>query len=88
MYPSRTAIGPPPSSSAGPARLRTTTRRAASATPTIIWADVLVDHEARHRRLRFAKVGAKYLPLYIAELQFRYDARLTRGIFGTAIEGA
>jgi hypothetical protein len=34
-----------------------------------------------------AEVWGKHLPLYIAGLQFRYDARLTRGIFGTAISG-
>jgi hypothetical protein len=34
----------------------------------------------------FHKVSAKYLPLYIAEFQFRYNNRF-KDIFGTAIEG-
>jgi IS1 family transposase/ribosomal protein L37AE/L43A len=36
----------------------------------------------------FHKVSAKYLPLYIAEFQFRYNNHFNDGIFGTAIEGA
>jgi IS1 family transposase len=36
----------------------------------------------------FHKVSAKYLPLYIAEFQFRYNNRFNDDIFGTAIEGA
>jgi hypothetical protein len=35
----------------------------------------------------FHKVSAKYLPLYIAELQFRYNNRFNDDIFGAAIEG-
>lgn len=35
----------------------------------------------------FHKVSAKYLPLYIAEFQFRYNNRENADIFGTAIEG-
>jgi hypothetical protein len=35
----------------------------------------------------FHKVRAKYLPLYIAEFQFRYNNRFNDDIFGTAIEG-
>jgi IS1 family transposase len=35
----------------------------------------------------FHKVSAKYLPLYIAEFQFRYNNRFNDDIFGTAIEG-
>lgn len=34
----------------------------------------------------FHKVSAKYLPLYIAEFQFRYNNRFDDDIFGTAIE--
>lgn len=33
------------------------------------------------------KVSAKYLPLYVAEFQFRYDNRFNDDIFGAAIEG-
>lgn len=33
----------------------------------------------------FHKVSAKYLPLYIAEFQFRYNNRMNRDIFGTAV---
>jgi transposase-like protein len=33
----------------------------------------------------FHKVSKKYLPLYIAEFQFRYNNRLNQDIFGTAI---
>lgn len=33
----------------------------------------------------FHKVSAKYLPLYIAEFQFRYNNRLNADIFGAAI---
>jgi transposase-like protein len=35
----------------------------------------------------FHKVSAKYLPLYVAEFQFRYNNRFNNDIFGTAIEG-
>ena len=35
----------------------------------------------------FHKVSAKYLPLYIAEFQFRYNNRLNANIFGEAIGG-
>jgi transposase-like protein len=33
----------------------------------------------------FHKVSAKYLPLYVAEFQFRYNNRFNADIFGTAI---
>jgi len=33
------------------------------------------------------KVSAKYLPLYVAEFQFRYNNRFNDDIFATAIEG-
>ena len=36
----------------------------------------------------YHKVSAKYLPLYIAECQFKYDNPRNEDIFGTAIEGA
>ena len=35
----------------------------------------------------FHKVSAKYMPLYVAEFQFRYNNRFNDDIFGTAIEG-
>lgn len=35
----------------------------------------------------FHKVSAKYLPLYIAEFQFRYNNRMNPDIFGEAISG-
>jgi IS1 family transposase len=35
----------------------------------------------------FHKVSAKYLPLYVAEFQFRYNNRFNDDIFATAIEG-
>jgi hypothetical protein len=35
----------------------------------------------------FHKVSKKYLPLYVAEFQFRYNNRDNRDIFGTAISG-
>jgi transposase-like protein len=35
----------------------------------------------------FHKVSPKYLPLYVAEFQFRYNNRMNPDIFGTAIEG-
>ncbi len=34
----------------------------------------------------FHKVSKKYLPLYVAEFQFRYNNRFNEDIFGTAIE--
>lgn len=34
----------------------------------------------------FHKVSRKYLPLYVAELQFRYNNRKTVDVFGAAIE--
>jgi len=36
----------------------------------------------------FHKVSAKYLPLYVAEFQFRYNNRENADIFGTAIAAA
>lgn len=35
----------------------------------------------------FHKVSAKYLPLYVAEFQFRYNNRMNEDIFGEAIRG-
>ena len=35
----------------------------------------------------FHKVSKKYLPLYVAEFQFRYNNRMNAEIFGTAICG-
>jgi ISXO2-like transposase domain len=35
----------------------------------------------------FHKVSAKYMPLYVAEFQFRYNNRMNADIFGTAIKG-
>jgi transposase-like protein len=35
----------------------------------------------------FHKVSKKYLPLYVAEFQFRYNNRENADIFGTAISG-
>jgi IS1 family transposase len=35
----------------------------------------------------FHKVSHKYLPLYVAEFQFRYNNRLNEDIFGEAIKG-
>ena len=35
----------------------------------------------------FHKVSRKYLPLYVAEFQFRYNNRTNADIFGAAIEG-
>jgi hypothetical protein len=35
----------------------------------------------------FHKVSPKYLPLYVAEFQFRYNNRDNSDIFGTAING-
>lgn len=35
----------------------------------------------------YHKVSAKYLPLYVAEFQFRYNNRLNADIFGTAVAG-
>ena len=35
----------------------------------------------------FHKMSAKYMPLYVAEFQFRYNNRENADIFGTAIAG-
>jgi hypothetical protein len=35
----------------------------------------------------FHKVSAKYMPLYVAEFQFRYNNRENEDIFGEAIRG-
>jgi ISXO2-like transposase domain len=35
----------------------------------------------------FHKVSKKYMPLYVAEFQFRYNNRENPDIFGTAIKG-
>jgi transposase-like protein len=36
----------------------------------------------------YHRVSKKYLPLYLAEFQFRYNNRENADIFGTAIEGS
>ncbi|KJC36965.1 hypothetical protein UP09_27185 [Bradyrhizobium sp. LTSP885] len=36
---------------------------------------------------KFHNVSKKYLHLYVAEFQFRYNNRFNDDIFGTAIEG-
>jgi hypothetical protein len=35
----------------------------------------------------FHKVSKKYLPLYVAEFEFRYNNRMNEDIFGAAISG-
>jgi ISXO2-like transposase domain len=35
----------------------------------------------------YHKVSRKYLPLYVAEFQFRYNNRHNADIFGAAIKG-
>jgi hypothetical protein len=35
----------------------------------------------------FHKMSRKYMPLYVAEFQFRYNNRENADIFGTAIKG-
>jgi len=35
----------------------------------------------------FHKMSAKYMPLYVAEFQFRYNNRFNSDIFGTAMSG-
>jgi hypothetical protein len=35
----------------------------------------------------FHKMSHKYMPLYVAEFQFRYNNRENADIFGTAING-
>ena len=35
----------------------------------------------------FHKMSRKYMPLYVAEFQFRYNNRENEDIFGTAIKG-
>ena len=35
----------------------------------------------------FHKVSDKYMPLYVAEFQFRYNNRFNADIFGAAVEG-
>lgn len=35
----------------------------------------------------FHKISAEYMPLYVAEFQFRYNNRMNADIFRTAIEG-
>jgi hypothetical protein len=39
------------------------------------------------RGATFHKMSAKYMPLYVAEFQFRYNNRENADIFGTAISG-
>jgi ISXO2-like transposase domain len=41
----------------------------------------------RHGVGTFHKVSKKYMPLYVAEFQFRYNNRFNSDIFGTAISG-
>jgi ISXO2-like transposase domain len=35
----------------------------------------------------FHKMSRKYMPLYVAEFQFRYNNRVNADIFGTVIKG-
>ncbi len=35
----------------------------------------------------FQKMSAKYMPLYVAEFQFRYNNRFNANMFGTASSG-
>ena len=35
----------------------------------------------------FHKVSAKYMPLYVAEFQFRYNNRMNEDIFGAVVRG-
>ena len=35
----------------------------------------------------FHKMSEKYMPLYVAEFQFRYNNRMNPDMFGTAIAG-
>ncbi|MBA3727151.1 MAG: transposase [Armatimonadetes bacterium] len=35
----------------------------------------------------FHKMSRKYMPLYVAEFQFRYNNRENADIFGTAVKG-
>jgi hypothetical protein len=35
----------------------------------------------------YHNVSAKYLPLYVAEFQFRYNNRMNADIFGAAVAG-
>jgi hypothetical protein len=35
----------------------------------------------------YYKVSRKYLPLYVADFQFRYNNRLNADIFGDAVRG-
>ena len=35
----------------------------------------------------FHKVSIKYMPLYVAEFQFRYNNRMNPDIFGEAVRG-
>ncbi len=46
-----------------------------------------VDHHEHQYVVGADKVSAKYLPLYVAEFQFRYNNRMNVDIFGTAIGG-
>lgn len=46
----------------------------------------LVDLQARHRG-HFHKVSDKYLALYVAEFQFRYNNLMNADIFETVIKG-
>jgi hypothetical protein len=51
-----------------------------------------INDSRRYRRRRivigtFHKVSDKYLALYVAEFQFRYNNRFNTDIFGTAISG-
>ena len=47
----------------------------------------LVDLQTRRGRHLPQNVSAKYMPLYVAEFQFRYNNRFNSDIFGTAING-
>jgi hypothetical protein len=52
-----------------------------------LWSILHVEYRVAGLFGAFRKMSQKYMPLYVAKFQFRYNIRLNAGMFGTAIAG-
>jgi hypothetical protein len=52
-----------------------------------VWSILRVEYRVAGPFGMFLKKSRKYMPLYVAEFQFRYNNRSNPDMFGTAIAG-
>jgi ISXO2-like transposase domain len=52
-----------------------------------VWSILRVEYRVAGPIGTFHKMSRKYMPLYVAEFQFRYNNRFNPDMFGTAISG-